>query len=271
MQTALRIIVRSTAAILCYLLLINQFAYAAPAQEPTAIANQESQQAVAQQQATAQQASARATADAQAASSNSSASSSVQRPAPVAPQNAPIPTQIAAAHKVFVANLGADDNFPIDSTQTYKTFYTGLEAWGHYQLVTTPDQADLVFQLRDINPLTNVSGDRNGVYSTTSPAFQLTIIDPRNNIALWTITSPVYIAGKNQVKARWISVAQTNLMSRLKVLAGQPLTASESADLTNFPKSHGNVWVPLVIIGGVAALSVGRRLAVESTSFTSLP
>jgi hypothetical protein len=109
---------------------------------------------------------------------------------------------------------------------------------GHYRLVGSPEQADLVFQLRSIAPITEVTGNRGGVYSVTSPAFQLTILDPKSNIALWTITSPANVAGKNQVLARWVSIAETNLVSRIKVVAGQPLSPVETADLVTVPKYH---------------------------------
>ncbi len=89
-----------------------------------------------------------------------------------------------------------------------------------------------------IAPITDVSGNRGGVYSVTSPAFQLTILDPKSNIALWTITSPVNVTGKNQVLARWVSISETNLVSRVKVVADQSLSPDETADLTTVPKYH---------------------------------
>jgi hypothetical protein len=70
-----------------------------------------------------------------------------------------------------------------------------LQTWGRYKLVNSPDQADLVFQLKGIAPITDISGNRGGVYSVTSPAFQITILDPKSNIAFWTITSPVNVTG----------------------------------------------------------------------------
>ena len=66
----------------------------------------------------------------------------------------------------------------------------------------------------------------------------LTIVDPKTQLALWTITSPVYLAGKKQVYANWVSLSESNLVSRIKVIAGQPLTSAEQADLTTIPKNH---------------------------------
>lgn len=166
-----------------------------------------------------------------------------------ATQTAPIPYKIQQAQTIFLANSGSDPNFPIDATKAYNDIYAALHTWGRYKLVNSPDQADLVFQLRDIAPITDVTGNRGGVYSITNPAFQLTIFDPKSNITLWTITSPVNVTGKNQVLARWVSISETNLVSRVKVVAGQPLSPDETADLTTVPNYHKTRT--LLIVGGV--------------------
>ncbi len=161
---------------------------------------------------------------------------------------APAPSQIQQAQTIFLANSGSDPNFPIDAAKAYNDIYAALQTWGRYKLVNSPDQADLVFQLKGVAPITDVSGDRGGVYSVTSPAFRITILDPKSNIPLWTITSPVNVTGKNQVLARWVSISETNLVSRVKVVAGQPLSADETADLTTVPNYHRTRT--LLIIGG---------------------
>jgi hypothetical protein len=170
--------------------------------------------------------------------------------------SAPVPSQIQQAQTIFLTNSGSDPNFPVDATKAYNDIYAALQTWGRYKLVNAPDQADLVFQLKGIAPITDVSGNRSGVYSVTSPAFQITILDPKSNIALWTITSPVTVTGKNQVLARWVSISETNLVSRIKVVAGQPLSSDESADLTTVPKYHNTRT--LLIVGGVV---VGAAVA----------
>ena len=173
--------------------------------------------------------------------------------------NAPVPTQIAAAHTIFLTNSGADANFPVDETQAYNDVYAAFQSWGHYQFVTSPAQADLIFQLHDIAPITDVTGGRGGVYSLSSPAFQLNIIDPKTNVALWTVTSPVNVAGNKSARARWFALSVTNLVSRVKVLANVPLTPTESADLTTFPKNHTTRNV-LILVGVAAGLGVAGAL-----------
>ena len=168
---------------------------------------------------------------------------------------APVPSQIQQAQTIFLTNSGSDPNFPIDATKAYNDIYAALQSWGRYRLVNSPDQADLVFELKGIAPITDISGNRSGVYSITSPAFQITILDPKSNIVLWTITSPVTVTGKNQVLARWVSISETNLLSRVKVVAGGPLSPDETADLTTVPKYHNGRTV-LIVVGVVVGAAV---------------
>lgn len=195
------------------------------------------------------------------------ASAPPQTPTPPAqtapPQQAPVPAEIAAAHTVFLVNNGADANFPISADDAYNDVYNALQSWGHFQLVTSPDQADLVFQLRDIAPITGVIGDRNSVYAINGPAFRLAIKNPKTNVTLWTITSPAQVFGRRASRERWLDIDVTNLVSRVKVLANQPLNDTETADLTLYPHHHGlafGITLTAVILGsGVAAALIMKH------------
>ena len=184
------------------------------------------------------------------------AAAATQTPPAPAPSQAPVPTQIAAAHTVFLVNNGVDANFPLAADDAYSQIYAALQAWGHFQLVSAPDQADLVFQLRGIAPVTGVYGDRAGTYAINSPAFQLAIKDPKSNVTLWTINSPVEIAGRKSARTHWLDIAVTNLVSRVKVLANQPLDETETADLATYPHYHGaafGITLGAILLGaGVA-------------------
>jgi hypothetical protein len=185
-------------------------------------------------------------------------SAPIQDVQPAPAPRAPIPIQIAAAHKIFLVNDGADANFPLSAERSYSEIYARLQDWGHFQLVRSPAEADLIFRLREIAPITGVSGDRNGVYSTDSPVFQLTIKDPKTNVSLWTITSPVQLAGRKKARERWLNIALINMVSRIKVLASQPLSATETADLTTAPRYHGAAFaITLVAVTAGAAVATG--------------
>ena len=188
--------------------------------------------------------------------------SSSQTPQAPSPPQAPVPTQIAAAHTVFLVNNGADVNFPLPANDAYNQVYAALQTWGHFQLVSSPDQADLVFQLRGIAPVTGVTGDSHNVYSINSPAFQLAIKDPKTNVTLWTINSPVEVAGNKAARAHWLEIAVTNLVSRVKVLANQPLNETETADLTTYPHHHGTGFV-IALIGITVGAAVATGLIMK--------
>src|SRR5580704_4267336 len=76
--------------------------------------------------------------------------------------SAPVPSQIHQAQTIFLTNSGSDPNFPIDATKAYNDIYAALQTWGRYKLVNSPDQADLVFELKGIDPITDLGGYRGG-------------------------------------------------------------------------------------------------------------
>ncbi len=178
--------------------------------------------------------------------------------APLVPSQltGPPPSQIASARNIFLSSAGADTNFPIDSARAYNDIYAQLRAWGRYQLVTSAADADLVLELHGVSPITGVYGDGTTSQSYTSPAFQLNIVDPKADRAIWTITSPVVAYGRGKKNDHWVRVSEENVVSRLQVLAGQPLSAQQTANLTAAPKTHSGA-VALIVVGGVVGLGVG--------------
>lgn len=173
-----------------------------------------------------------------------------------APAAAPIPPQIASSHSVFLSNLGSDANFPADPDRVYTDIYKALAAWGHYRLASSPDQADLIFQLRDVSTFTTLYGTDNSSYTVNNPTFELTIVDPKSGVTLWTIDSPVSIAGNQKARSRWLAISETNLVSRIKVVAGEPLAPLETADLITVPNYHHG-RTALIVTAGTIAFGVG--------------
>ena len=178
--------------------------------------------------------------------------------APLVPSQltGPPPAQIASARTIFLSSAGADPNFPIDSARAYNDIYAQLRAWGRYQLVTSAADADLILDLHGVSPITGIYGDGTTSQSYTSPAFQLNIIDPKADRAIWTITSPVTLYGHGKIYQHWVTISEGNVVSRLQVLAGQPLTAEQTTNLTIAPKTHRSL-VGLIVVGSVVGLAVG--------------
>jgi len=125
--------------------------------------------------------------------------------------------------------------------------------------VDSPAKADLVFQLRSISPITDVVGVDGGTYSITSPAFQIKVLDPKTDVSLWTITSPVNLPRSRKQHSQWFALAVTNAVSRVKVLAGEPLSPTETAELTEIPKDHRRAEI-FLIVGATAGAGVAAGL-----------
>lgn len=110
----------------------------------------------------------------------------------------PIPTQIATARKVFIANAGGDEpgiDEPIFSggvDRSYNQFYAAMKSAGRYELVGSPAEADLLFEIRfAVNTSTTKVFKGDSIGASLDPQFRLEIRDPRTNALLWAFTEHV--------------------------------------------------------------------------------
>jgi hypothetical protein len=110
---------------------------------------------------------------------------------------APVPVQILAAKKVFVANAGGEQIWDYDSQfsggpeRSYDQFYAAMKSSGRYQLVGAPADADLLFEIRFICPPAVAAG--NQVADSLAgrrydPQLRLVIREPKTNALLWAFT-----------------------------------------------------------------------------------
>jgi hypothetical protein len=111
---------------------------------------------------------------------------------------APIPRQILVAKKVFIANAGGDERpdgsiFNGGSERVYNEFYAEVKAAGRYEIVDTPADADLLFEIGFTAPMVSGVGARGDSLSTKpyDPQLRLAIRDPKTNALLWAITEHV--------------------------------------------------------------------------------
>jgi len=114
---------------------------------------------------------------------------------------APLPAQIVSAKKVFISFGGGDTNSPASAysggqDRTYNAFYAAVKGTGKYQLVLTPSESDLVFEISFENPMVGetVSGGGHTPVSgsgVSDPHFRLTILDPITKVKLWTLVEHI--------------------------------------------------------------------------------
>jgi hypothetical protein len=112
---------------------------------------------------------------------------------------APIPPAIFAAKKVFLSNGGADSGLfphPFSGYQdrVYNQFYVAMQSWGRYELVSEPDEADLVFELKLLAPNGPADPNKQKGASDPLPTFHLSIIDRKSHYTLWTVNETVQLA-----------------------------------------------------------------------------
>jgi hypothetical protein len=107
---------------------------------------------------------------------------------------APIPTQISTAKKVFIANAGGDDPgvleplFSGGPDRAYNQFHAAMKSAAHYELVGSPAEADLLFEVRfTVIPDKRPSGiwGTNGTGDANDAVFRLEVRDPKMNALLW--------------------------------------------------------------------------------------
>jgi len=124
-----------------------------------------------------------------------------QQSKPVVPV-APLPAQIVSAKKVFISFGGGDSpnsGYSGGQERTYNTFYAAVKGAGRYQLVLTPSESDLVFEISFENPMvgetvTGGGGTPVSGSGVSDPHFQLTILDPITKVKLWTFIEHIEVA-----------------------------------------------------------------------------
>lgn len=102
---------------------------------------------------------------------------------------APLPTAIVNAHTVFLSNKGGSD-------LAYDAFYQAMKNWGKFQIVGSPDDADLIVELsyEVVHEGTRVWSSTNTYNNTTQvhsaqvvdPQLILTIYDSKTKNSLWS-------------------------------------------------------------------------------------
>jgi hypothetical protein len=148
----------------------------------------------------------------------------------------PIPTQIATAKKVFIANAGGeqpwfeDAQFGGTADRAYDQFYAAIKTWGRYEIVATPCDADLLFEIQFLCPPALGAANQPGeslAGRPFDPQFRLVIREAKTNSLLWAFSERAQWAilrgnrDKNfdQAEARIVSDVQA-LTTRADSVAG---------------------------------------------------
>jgi len=130
---------------------------------------------------------------------------------------APIPDPILNGKKVFVSfELG--DTVDFDSfysggpERAYSEFYAQMKQWNHYELVSNPNDADMVFAIRFTGVL------------------RLTLLDARGRISLWGFVEQVDPAFLKKHRDNQFSQSVSRLITDLKTLLDEATSSAAPAN-----------------------------------------
>jgi hypothetical protein len=128
--------------------------------------------------------------------------------------NAPVPTPILQGKKAFISyELGDVTEFPDAYSggpeRAYSEFYSAMKAWGRYELVADPNDADVIFAVRFVAP------------PAIAPQMRVGISDAKSHVALWGFVEQVdgKFLKKNRDRAFTDSVKL--LITDIQTLLGQ--------------------------------------------------
>jgi hypothetical protein len=146
--------------------------------------------------------------------------------------SAPVPAQIVNAKKVFIANPGGSSEMYQDiygggPDLAYVRFYNALQAWGHYQIVASPAEADIVLAIR-FETLRNGAG--------IVPRLQLQILDPKSGISLWALVEYPDIAVRQATADKNFNEGMSLLVTALENLGATVTTDKVGAAVASSKK-----------------------------------
>ena len=158
-----------------------------------------------------------------------------QPPKPTPPA-APIPVQISAAKKVFIANAGGDERsydepfFSGGPIRAYNQFYTAIKSWGRFELVAAPADADLLLEIRFTVTQAEQSVMKGSSIGTPyDPQFRLEIRDPKSNALLWGFTEHAQWAILQGNRDRNFDQTLARVVAEMERVATQPPLSADDA------------------------------------------
>lgn len=138
---------------------------------------------------------------------------------------APLPTVIVNAKKIFVSNGGG-------SNLAYDAFYSKMKEWGKYEIVGSPEEADLIIELayRVEDRGTRVWSSTNTYNNTTQvhsrqivdPQLILTIYDAKTKNSLWSETDHRRLAKREKNREKETINSAQRLVDDLKTRVAVP-------------------------------------------------
>ncbi|HEX4067010.1 MAG TPA: hypothetical protein VHZ09_13395 [Acidobacteriaceae bacterium] len=135
------------------------------------------------------------------------------------PPPAPLPSQVTQAKTVFLTNGGG-------SELAFDAFYQAFKQWGKYEIVGSPDKADLVITLQywvEKNgsrtvPVTNTYTGQTTYYSheNVDPQLKMTVLDAKTKEELWSTIDHRRLARRESNREKETVNSAARLVDELK-------------------------------------------------------
>jgi hypothetical protein len=122
---------------------------------------------------------------------------------------APRPAQILTARTIFISNASEEcPSFYCSAPdQPYNNFYASMKSWGRYELMASPEEADLIFEIRFIP-------SRPGEF----PQVRLVILDRKTRVVLWRLDETVATAARQATGRKNFDKAMSALLQDVEKL-----------------------------------------------------
>ena len=158
---------------------------------------------------------------------------------------APVPSQILEAKRMFVSNAGSETygsqtyfrltRYDGGPDRFYNQFYAAMKAWGRYELTGSPAEADIVGEVRFSSPAIEQNavliGDRSSPDPVYDPQLNLTLLDPKSRVPLWSLTEHIQPGRGKDADNRNFDQAVARLVERAKLLAASSVDVTRIADV----------------------------------------
>jgi hypothetical protein len=143
-----------------------------------------------------------------------------------------VPSQLLTGKRAFISNVpGAVFSSPRtaedDPYRPYNQFYATMKNWGYYQLVATPAESDLIFEISLVDRTT--LGSALAQNSFRLVYLDLTVRDPKTQAVLWWFGERLQGANRSATGEKNYNQAMMNLVNDLKKVVGDYAPAAAKA------------------------------------------
>ncbi len=186
---------------------------------------------------------------------------------------APVPPQITSARTIFISNGGGPNYFNAftgGADRGYSQLYAALQQWNRYQIVDSPSQADLIFEIHAVAPAVRLAADDGAV--GYNPQLILRLLDPKTNALLWTTTSNVKAAGGKSSRDKGFDESVAVVVDRVRQLTGEQLNPTQVKAIRSNNQMPTSAKIFLGVgIGAAAGLAIFGIYTVTHRNTPTLP